>query len=61
MLLLVNVHPGEKYLRETLHTLGFGTNARQVTRGAPKHSKFAVHPSNSTNNGIKPKADSKKR
>ena len=40
MLLLITVHPGEDFLRETIHTLNFGLNARQTTRGAAiKHTQ----------------------
>ncbi|XP_033368539.1 kinesin-like protein KIF25 isoform X2 [Parus major] len=42
LLLILCISPGQKYLTESMQSLGFGTRARQVQRGQVKKKNFPV-------------------
>uniref|UniRef100_A0A8C3QFY4 Kinesin family member 25 n=1 Tax=Cyanoderma ruficeps TaxID=181631 RepID=A0A8C3QFY4_9PASS len=42
LLVMLCISPGQKYLTETMQSLGFGTRARQVQRGQVKKKNFPV-------------------
>ncbi|XP_064564678.1 kinesin-like protein KIF25 isoform X1 [Zonotrichia leucophrys gambelii] len=42
LLVMLCISPGQKYLTESMQSLGFGTRARQVQRGQVKKKNFSV-------------------